>query len=96
MQVRLFGDLVLELGSVAVQLLLGCVNHPFEISQLLLSPAVGSSLECFNTIGHGVHDLVRMGDGWVCNAFVLELDRVRQSLTAGCLDMTRMGAVMFR
>ncbi len=36
-----------------------------------------------------------MGDGGICYVFVFEMDGVRMAFAFGCLDMTRMSAVMF-
>ena len=83
-------------GFFAAQFVLSCFHHLFKISQFLWPLADGCSLECFGIIGHGVHNLVCMGDYWICDALVLELDCVWQSLILGGLDITHMGAIMFR
>ena len=83
-------------GFSAAQFVLSCFHHLFKISQFLWPLAAGCSLECFDIIGHGVHNLVCMGDYWIYDALVFELDRVCQLLALGGLDMTRMGAIMFR
>ncbi len=42
-----------------------------------------------------LHYFVSVGDGGICYVFMFEMDCVQMAFAFGCLDMTRVSAVMF-
>ena len=80
---QLLGNVLVGFGAFVAQFLLGCFHYLFKLAQFLPSLVVGGSLECFDTLGHGFHCFFGMGDCWICDVFVLELDRVGQPLALG-------------
>ena len=65
-----------------------------ELVHLVGSVIVAHVLDGLGTVCYGCHDLIGMGDGWLCDILVTELCRVNEMFAVGCLDVTPVGAVM--
>ena len=48
------------------------------------------------TIIDGLHEFVTVGEQWIGDIFVLELDRVGETLGTGGFDMATVSPIMFR
>ena len=61
---------------------------------LVGSVTVAHFLDGFGTVCYGCHDIIAMGDGWLCDLRVTELHSVSEAFAVGCLDVTPVGALM--
>ena len=71
------------------------LNEMIKLAQLGWPNARAHILQCISTIRDGGHDLIGMTDGGIGDGLVLQLHRVRKTLTACILDITPVGAVVF-
>ena len=75
----------------------GSSRELFYLFKLAHINAVAVSLQAFDGFGavrNCFHYFVGIGNGRICDIFVLELCRVGESLAACCFDMTCMSSIM--